>query len=480
MTDKQWLRAMQHYNNEERRRRRNPFRGGASQLASELQHFTKSDPTRFGHLLTAIPDDANEAYIEHALWGLAEADDVPREVLKAAIENAHQRPSRPYGRAIVRIFERHTQIAVDRDLFDILTWYVENGDAVENNALNRPAVEREVVTIDDLLEKGGRLHVRRINGTRGMAAEALGTVMWQVPDAISWCWNLVERRVSQEPIISVRCGLMHALLPLFESNRGRCALLVEKLVDAPEPLEEAAHGTRQLAPLITHEGTRFLPYILQQVPAVGRRLVQRLMQSPSEILRMFGAWHVMGQSFSDEAYRDEADRFIEQGPAYRRLAADLAAHAFARDEFRERAERLLIRFFADEDIDVRRQTADAFRNIEPQDFYRYKGLAEQYISSRAFDTEAFALLHALGTATCDVTDLVVLAAVRLVSDLERDGGAAGRRTSELHQLQDLLQREYVASEGNPEVRKKMLDLIDSMLACELYGTDAIVKEHDRS
>jgi hypothetical protein len=480
MTDEQWLGAMREYNTEERTGA--PLEGGASQLGAELQEVTKGDPGRFGQLLVAIPDDINKTYIERILWGLAEADDVPSNVLKAAIRNAHHRSPVYFGRGIVRVFEKHAHIAEDRELYDILAWYAENGEANEGEVAERSSDEREIVSIDNLIEKGNRLYVRALNGARGAAADVLGKVLWNVSAAIPWSWELMEKRAEQERLVSVRCCLVEPLTALFNSDRARCAALLEKLVVPPCELRQEGTGDdfEPLEPLTTHQGVRLLPYIIAQVPDVGRRLVRRLLESSSEVVRMIGVWHVIRQSFNDPTYQSEADSFIDGAVVARRLAANLAANASVHDEYRERAEQLLVRFFVDEDADVRRQAGEVFRNIEPNEFYRYKSLAERYINSVAFDDDGFAVLHALGSATCDVTDLVVLAAKRIVSDLGEDGGVGGRRGTELHQLQELLQGEYVASEANPEVRRELLDVIDTMLERELYGTDAIVKEHDRS
>ena len=42
-----------------------------------------------------------------------------------------------------------------------------------------------------------------------------------------------------------------------------------------------------------------------------------------------------------------------------------------------------------------------------------------------------------------------------------------------------LKREYTSSEGNSDARKRILDLIDSMLRRGLYGIDETIKAHER-
>jgi hypothetical protein len=196
-------------------------------------------------------------------------------------------------------------------------------------------------------------------------------------------------------------------------------------------------------------------------------------------MHMIGAWHVFNRSFQDPAYASEADQFIEGGYVYRRLAADVASHAIAREEFSRRAEEQLLRFFDDEDEQVCKRAANVFRHIGPTDFSRFFDLARKYIDSRAFDHDAFAFFHALEEATCSVYELVIFAAEKLIANTEANSESGGRRHLDFHQLQGLLKREYTASETNPELRKRLLDVIDMMLQKELYGTEEIVKAHER-
>jgi hypothetical protein len=455
MNDAHWLRAIE---------LKRPLHG-------ELQHATKENPARFVALMKRIPNHADQSYVLHVLRGLAEAEEVEDELLKEAIRNAHDRPGRPYGTDITRIFGKRPQIAKEPSIFAVLAWYVEHGEANEDDTIDTANTEREIVSIEDLMDRGGELHFRGINGPRGLAAEALGAVLWRVPEITERTWGILARRIEREPLISVRCCLIRPLVPLFNSDRRRCAQFVELLVEGRSAIS--------LSPLITHQGTYLLPYLLPWVPDVGRRLLDSLLNSGDETMRMIGAWHVMRHSFQEPAYAPEADRLIEAGKVYRRLAADVASHAITSEECRDRAERQLIRFFNDEDNQVRQQAAEVFRQIEPNEFARFSDLAEAYLASRAFDHDAFAFFHALEQATTSVHALVISAAQQIIANLEVNGATGTTNYVDLHQLQGLLTREYAASENDPELRRRLLDVIDVMLEREMYGADEILKAHER-
>ncbi len=95
------------------------------------------------------------------------------------------------------------------------------------------------------------------------------------------------------------------------------------------------------------------------------------------------------------------------------------------------------------------------------------------------DSRAF--FYALKKGECNVHELVIASAERLITIHGRNepGRAQPRRHRGIDELQDLLKREYAASENDPELRERFLDVIDKMLELGLYGVDEILKAHER-
>jgi len=483
MSDAHWLRAIATYGSGRKPQRRNLLDGGPSQLAGELQHLTKTDPKRFVDFMTRIPIDTNPVYIDHILWGLAEADGVDLAVLELAAQRAYARSSDKHGGAIVRLFERHPKLGSSKAMRALLYWYAEHGEASAHDATVSGSDKEDITTINDLLERGMRLHVRGINGCRGAALEAIGQVLWEVPSTAAQAWALLDDRIETETLIGVRCCMARPLLALFNHDRERCAALFERLPGHRDTTSEDdgdADGDDSIAPWVTHEATRLMPFIVHQVPDVGRRLIDKLLASKNDTFRLIGAWHALGASFSIESYIALADHLMAGDAVVRRLAAATAAGAIEHQEFRGRAEDWLRRYFNDPDKQVRTQAAEVFRAVTPDEFYRLVPLATDFIASAAFYDASWCLLHALETATCDTHALVIKASTRLTEDLEQAGAAGGRRMTEMHTLQDLIRRDYAASDGIPALRNELLDIIDRLLAAGVYGVDTITKAHERS
>jgi len=519
MSDDQWLAAIDAHNSEDERVYGDGFiTGGARQLAHVLQTLTKQQPQRFARLQLRIPDAANPAFVQQLLWGLADADDAEPELIAAAIEDAYRRDRQKFADGIIRIIERHPELGRSDRCWSILTWYIVNGDAQESDVVEAEQIERETVTIDDLINRGSKLHIRGVNGARGSALEALAAVLWAVPERNDEAWSVIESRVQLEDRMGVRCCIPRALTPLFNVDKQRCAALLDQLVGdvvtdrhkclaatlsritfGPERLPNFARvlsaragamaitqfrkwhevDPKRMSPLVTHPATHLLPYIIYQVPEVGRRLLMRLLIFGDPMMRLVGTWHVVRTSYNDIRYLQLSDTLERASLDARRLAADVASHAIRHDTFVERAALKLRGYFHDDDAEVRKQASETFRSIPPDQFASFFDLSREFVRSPAYEGDSFAFLHALETAACNVAELVILAAERVIMALKAGGPNAKGRDMNLYQIKDLIKTEYAASEREPELRRRLLDIVDEMLLLDLSGVDEITKSHER-
>jgi hypothetical protein len=528
LTDNQWLKAIALYHNDGiRRYGRNFTEGGPRELAGILRQLAKEQPNRFAKLLDRIPDNAHQAYISQILMGLTEADAPDDNSLCNAILNAHARSERPYGIDITRIIDKHPHIAADSAIFDILIWYVEQGEASEEPVTEASSIEREIVTINDLISDTGRIHIRGINGAKSWAAEALEKVLWQVPELIGKTWDILDKRIRTETLISVRCSLLTPLVPLFKHNRQRCAEFIERLSRAPgtskarsKPafLEKAwvwlvfppecipfmvkhmllqtgrllehfvrrfkiklseSEDSKWLSPLLTYQAIDLLPYVFYFIPEIGKRLIFRLLVCGNTTSRMICAWYIFRLSFADKRYILLADMLMQEGAAYRMLMADVASQSVAEEEYRHHAEDILKKCFDDADHQVRQQATDVFHHIDPAEFERCKDLAKGYINSRAFEGDSYAFFHLLENASCRVDDIVIPAAERIITVLEQNRHSDGQQTPDLYQIRKCIKKVYALSERDADLHKRLLDIIDKILTLDPYGANDIIEIHER-
>ena len=117
--------------------------------------------------------------------------------------------------------------------------------------------------------------------------------------------------------------------------------------------------------------------------------------------------------------------------------------------------------------------------MSPDDIDQYPQLISAYLSSKAFSGDTFNFLHLLREARSDVSEYVIEAAERILFNEESVSKEKGNYRSH-HYLDELMEKEYTASESNPDLRKRYLDIIDRMLFLGVYGVGKIVDNHDRS
>ena len=472
MTDRQWLKAIQTYKDDRETLRKGGrwvHHTGASGLAQVLQERTKENPDRFVNLLYRLPADTTHKYPEGILFGLAESQ-ASLETLLRAVQYAHSRLNRPFGNGICRILETHPQLANDDQAFEALVWYVEHGNALTEGETEEKRIEQDVVSIGHLMQRGGALQIRGSYGDRGAAAEALGAVIWECPSRLEAAIDVLKRRVMDEPLLSIRCCLTRPIYSVLRSDNKRASDLLRRLVVRSEG--------RELIPLTTYHGVHALLYILHGIPDIGRELLDLLLESDNENERLIGAFHLFREAFYDLDLAQRADALISVDDAHRKLAADAAANHLPHAEYRSRAELQLGGFFDDQVKEIRAEAADCFRNLKSGDLDSYRPLLRRFVQSKAFETENFSFFFFLKEARDQTFEEVVLASERLIKLIEDDARQGGS-SLDLHYLDDLIVREYTAVADRPQLRHRLLDVIDRMLFLGLYGTDRIIQEHER-
>ena len=162
-----------------------------------------------------------------------------------------------------------------------------------------------------------------------------------------------------------------------------------------------------------------------------------------------------------------------QSPAHTKLWASILCNFATRTEFRDLVISELERLFSHEHSEVRKAAADVFRHMPRDDFPYFKGMAQAFVRSPAFQDTTYSIIKCLEEASHDVTELVLEAGEVIVKSW------ADRRVRSIYQIQKTLKREYVNSESRPELRTRYLDLIDDMAAKNVYKADDFMRMDDR-
>jgi hypothetical protein len=476
MDDGDWLLAIEYYDNDpEKRRKRDFMSGGARQLAGQLQHEVKKAPERFAKLGLKIPYSAPTTYFTHLLWGLAEKEDLSEDSIIKLIKYADKHPEKPFSKEIAHLIEKHPHLASNDEVLNILISYALNGIFNKNLTRNITDIENEEITIDKLTQKSKNDYVMGMNSVRGRAWEALGSILWEIPNVEDDVWEAIEVALEKEPEIYVRCCILQPLIPLFNLDKEKFSKAIRKLIEVPNGTEDIS----KLTPLMTNRGIYIFGFMFYLLPELADELVNKFLDSEDENIELIGSWLIYRESFRNEEYISIADKFASKSLKHERLLASLTSKAIKWAENRDRVKSLLESFFYHDDSTVRQFAAKTFRNVPEDEIEKFVDLAETFVKSPAFDDHSSSVLSMIEKANCEVLEIVVQATERLIEKPDSENTPYGKRTTDLHQVQKLLKHEYSSSQKNFEVRVRILDLIDNMLRNELYGVDRIVEAHDR-
>jgi hypothetical protein len=472
MSDEQWLSAMRKdwFANGVRQSREGNVFGGPMELAQGLGRRAKSDPERFMRLFLRFPADADALYGQSLLGGLADAEHLDTESGIAVLRKSHDQPGRPFGLQIIRLLTKCPSWAQEDDIFEGLLWYAEHGDAPEGPEFSPEEQIGELPSIDDLVGANVSLISSGINSVRGAAWELLGRLVQRCSDRIPAIWTLIERRAGEEPSTPVRATMLYPLGALFnadESRFGHCLLRLSA------PIAGKRDAVDALAPLATHVGIRLFPYIERDLPDIALGLMTRMIGSPNKNLHLIGSWWGLAERLRRGNSSARFPDIQRRSPAHAKLWASLLCRFAVETEYRELAISELEALFSHNIPEVRKQAAEVFGHVSGEDFSHFANMARTFLQSSALRDNAYPLLKAMGKASCGVTELAIQAGEALFEDW---GDHYLNYTGE---LQALLKREYVNSEGQPEFRARILDLIDRMIANGVHEAEDLTELEDR-
>lgn len=476
MSNSAWMNAVASYRDERETKRTEDERfrhTGSHGLSGILRGRAKEEPERFAKLLRQLPVDTPSVYFNEILNGLIEGDP-SEDTLKATIRYAHCLPAHPCCEGICRLLQKHPTLAEEADIFKILLWYVENGPAATDDESDQKRTQELLLTADQLTQQGGFSQIRSGYYDRGIAVQALASVLWDCATRLEEGVRVLQKRIEQESLESVRCFLAEPIYSVLHHDNCRAAELLKQLVMHPQGAD--------LFPLSTYTGTRILFYILHGDSGIGHELLDLLLSAENEDQRLLGGFHLFREAFYDEALATRADTLVKQSDQHRKLAADAAANHLPLAAYQARAEQQLAEYFNDPIKEIRTTAAGCFRGIrDGESIEPYRALMRTFIQSQAFDGDNFQFFYLLKEATESTTEEVILAAERILNLAEQpdDTSSSLGRHREMHYLDDLLLREYRATEYHPEFRTRILDILDRMLILGLYGTDKIIQEHER-
>jgi hypothetical protein len=452
MSDKQWLRAIKKYQNDEHHiYERDGVMGGARQLSSVLQAQTKEQPERFVAFLERLPTYINVDYAEAVVSGLRESQ-ADAAVVVRAIKAARRWPGRDFDRSVNWTVQSHPATGTDPEILACILHSAEHGTASDTAVRTLNTEKRKRLSAGELLERDGDLYSSGINGERGAAYEALAGVLWDHRETLPAILDLLERQVEVEPLASVRMCMAHTINSVGKYDAHKAVALLKRLV------------AKDLRVIQSHSAQHMLNWAVHDYASVVADLVAGLLASKSKSLRAHGHFLESLLALLDEKWNSAFVAGFEDSVLRRQVAAYRGARNVGADRHGERAVGWLLKLFSDKSPHVR---GDAIQInwTEVLDAPTDRtALVRAYLSSPTFNEHSDQLMRALEERVSQWPDLT-FDAVEKVLDLSHGWTDDYRRGhySTMHHLSRVLIELYRSVVGGSDREKRILDLFDTYL-----------------
>ncbi len=460
MTDEQWLRAIERYdrNDVDTRIVGNDLIGGAGELAGVMEGLARQNRPRFAELACRFSDSVNIRYFEAVLRGVADANLDPQLALRLC-RRCHDLPSRPLGRWIPPVIAHLAEADLPDEALDIVAYYATQDRDPEEELWRKAAYGGQPYF-------GGSIDTAAINSVRGVAAEAIGRLIFPTSARLIKLLSTVEQMVN-DPLIVVRSSVAGALISVLKHDRDLAVRLFLRLCETEDAL------------LRTKGVERFMRYGLRTHYNQLAPVLDRMIEADNPEANIAGARQACLAALFDEEARQRAENCVQGSEMHRRGAAQVFAANLGEARFRSFCECHLVELFNDPSEEVRSETARCFSHLKEEQAGDYAELANAFVISEAFVHEYRSLFQALEKTSTRLPDITYTAAERffdIVGSEAADGRTDG--AAESHTVTKLIVRTYAQSTSS-EVRGRCLDLIDRVTRLKAFGLDNAIEEYER-
>lgn len=452
MTDQQWLRAIETHGTESGGRDWNrPLRGGASQLAQVLKEHVKKEPERFAKLALQFPASTHASYPMNVLYGLKEVSvnsDLKLEVAR-------------------RVFDSDDAAC----LMAALDLLASVGDAtlpdhavqfIQQMATDYPHPEADKNDDRDPVQHG-------INTVRGHGVGAIRNLMFSDKPYLEVFRTTIVRCVL-DPTLAVRACVVSALAAAAVHDDLWAITQFNQLLEADYKL------------LNSHYVEDFLARGLRKHIEDFRPIIDRMRLSEIKDVRQAGGRLACLARLYHPELDDLSEAAMSGDPACRLGAAEVASQNLTNADCRAWCEAALIRFFNDEDAEVRRHAARSFWHLWQQPdlpLGDYDVLIRSFLDSRAFADEPTFLLHALDDTRQRVPETILDVCNTFITKCgEEAKDISTSMAVDETTVGKLIFRAYAQLEAQP-LRRRALELIDRMCAEGLQSAGKHLTDFER-
>lgn len=358
-----------------------------SQFSTSLERAANSEPERFANLLLSFPEDVNPSYVT-AIFRIFERTQpesniieemkinwqpVSVETILQCINKFYDLGNREKAIAFCRLIkERADEEWPDHTINKLIELATQHPD-LEMDKLNIYSSgwdgNMESISIEDLEHN-------TINCVRGVAAQAIGNLLWEHPLLLEKLKPAIELLI-KDPHPVIRMAAIYTLLPIINFDKE---LAVQWFNRIPQG---------DLRILAGDYGIKVISYTIQFQYKELSALIRMMLDSSNEKVSEMGGYVIAAAFIFYQLFEEKFENCCSQGSISQKKGMTAFATSYVGDkEYSEGCRNLLMRLIDSDGEDLREELSDMFRHnlLSIRD---NSVLFKQYLYSKAYDENSF-------------------------------------------------------------------------------------------
>jgi hypothetical protein len=456
MTDDQWLKALQKYENDIEDLN---LEGGAYELSHTLESIVKMEPERFSRLIYRFPENTNPYYFKAVLNGIKDSTLDTKEILDIC-EYCHNLPGKPCGKEICDVIGTLANEKLPNSALRLITWY----------ALNDPDPEEELWSGNNskgIVYYNGNVFDAGINSVRGFAAFSVHRLIYYDAKRISFFKPTLEKMVN-DPSYAVKSCVAMIFEAIFLHDKGLAKNLFNKLYNMYSDDDDVLLSSRSIE--------RFLYLNVRDNYKMILPILEKMVLSNMPEVAKKGAELISIASLISESSLPQFD-YCFNSEIQRKGVANVFATNISYNP--TLSKEVLSSLFNDPSPQVQTEAARCFFKLKENDLSNYLDLIDLFIESKAFIIHHEWLFLAF-EKNIILPDIVVKACEKFFEITKEDAGDISTAAAgSVKTISTLILNIYNQC-NNDDLKKRCLNLIDFMLKIDAYGFGDVLLEYEKN
>ena len=361
------------------------------QFSGSLERIATRFPERFGRLALQFPENVHQQYVSAILNAIGQKkpkSDIP-EMERPEWHPASVKTVEDVLTKFQTGDDRETAISFCRLIREGAEedWSDEVIERLISHAMMHADPEPAKLNVHcDKNADEASVHIlyqNTINCVRGVAAEAIGSLLWNHTDWLDRLKPGISSLVN-DPHPAVRMASIDALLPVLNIDRDLAVACFCKACESDLRVAASPRAVLFFNPTIESHFDQIAP------------IIRAMVQSPLDDVSQEGAEEVTARWLFYELFEEELGECRKGNIPQRKGIAQVATSFLNDEKYSKRCQELLLPLFHDPEKSVRAETLKMMRgNILPNGLAKNSEFMKAYIKSEAFADDPSVIVYIL-------------------------------------------------------------------------------------